>query len=149
MKQFVISPLISVGEVEFGIDRSKAREILGDYSEYRNNPDDINTADCFDVCQVFYNERNGVEFVMFHELDDVELIWEDQILNKMTKMELFSYFMLLDVNLRIEDDMVSFESNELGVACYFVEDICFDEDDNEIEFDKVETISFAVKDFWK
>ncbi|MCL1981958.1 MAG: hypothetical protein FWG53_02540 [Clostridiales bacterium] len=148
MRKFAIKPLISVGEIKFGMDRSSVREILGDYSEYRNRPEDVNTADSFDICQVFYSESDGVEFIMFHELDDIELRWGNQALNNMTKDELVSFFTLLDDNLSIEADMVSFESNKLGVACYFVKDIDFDEDDNEIEFEKVETISFAIKDFW-
>ncbi|MCL1809040.1 MAG: hypothetical protein FWG42_04620 [Clostridiales bacterium] len=152
MRQFVIKPLVSVGDIEFGMDRREAREILGECEEYRNRPEDVNTADSFDICQVFYSESDKVEFIMFHELDGIELRWGDQMLNEMTKDELFSFFTPLDESLSVEDDvegdMVSFESNALGVACYFVKDIDYDEDDNEIEFEKVETISFAVENFW-
>jgi hypothetical protein len=38
---------------------------------------------------------------------------------------------------------------QFGIACYFVRDVQFDEEGNETEFDKVETISIAVKDYWK
>jgi hypothetical protein len=154
MRQFIIKPLISVGEIEFGMDRSKVREILGEYAEYRNREEDVNTADSFDLCHVFYSEINKVEFIMFHSLDDIELLWENQELTKMTKAELVSYFTLLDENLSFEYDyhetnIVSIVSNALGLACYFEKDFDFDEDDNEIETDIVATISFAIKDFWK
>jgi hypothetical protein len=91
---------------------------------------------------------------MFHTFDDIELKWESNVLSKMTKDELISFFTHLDENLSFEYDyyetnIVSIVSNALGVACYFEKDIDFDEDDNEIESDIVATVSFATKDFWK
>ena len=151
-KKFIITPLVSVGEIEFGMDRNKAREVLGSYSEYRNRQEDNNTADCFEICQVFYDECNCVEFVMFHALDQIELIWDKTTLTAMTKPELVSFFSEQDEDLVIEDygyGIISIESNALGIACYFVKDICFDDHGNEKEIDKVETMSFAVKNYWK
>ena len=148
MKQFVVTPCVSVGDIYFGMERSKVREILGSYTEYKNFPTDNNTADCFDLCQAFYNDNNCVEFIMFHSLSDVELKWEETIISNMTKDEIITFFYERDGNLNMETGMVSFESNKLGVACYFVSDIYFDEVGNEIEFDKVETISFAIENFW-
>ena len=152
--QINIKPLISVGEIEFGMDRGKVREVLGEYSEYRNRKEDANTADSFDVCHAFYSEKDKIEFIMFHSFDDIELILENQILNKMTKPELVSFFTLRDENLSFEydyyeTDIVSIASNSLGIACSFAKDINYDENDNEIESDIVEAICFAVKDFWK
>ena len=151
-KQFIIDPLVSVGEIKFGMERGKVRGILGEYSEYRNQQEDINTADCFKICQVFYNENNAVEFIMFHVLDKVELIWDKKFLTKMTKLEIIDFFSELDENLFIENygyGIIGIESNLLGIACYFVKDISSDADGNEIEVDKVETISIAVKNYWK
>ena len=152
-RQFIINPLISVGEIQFGMDRRKVREILGEYSEYRNREEDVNTADSFDICHVFYSESDKVEFIMFHTFDDIELKWDSQELTKMTKPELVSLFSSLDEKLSYEYDyyetnIVSIVSNALGIACYFETDVDFDEDDNEIETDIVATISFAIKDFW-
>ena len=149
MKQFTIKPLYSVGNIKFGMERSKVRELLGGYSEYKNRQDDSNTADCFDICHVFYNESNGVEFVMFHMLDEIEIMWENKTLNHMAKGELIALFQTLDENLVIEADGVSFESNKLGIACYFEMDIRFGEDGNEEEFEKLETISVAVENYWR
>jgi len=148
MQKFIIKPLVAVGNINFGMERSEARKILGDYSEYKNRQTDINTADCFAVCQVFYDDNNCVEFIMFHNLNDIELQWEDRIISDMTKDELISFFSERDDNLDIEIGTVSFESNKLGVACYFVKDVYFDAEENEIEFDKVETISFAGENYW-
>ena len=149
INQYIITPLISVGRIKFGMERNKVREILGEYSEYRNRQEDNNTADCFDTCQVFYNENNGVEFIMFHALDKIELQCRNEILSKMSKDELISFLKGLDENIRFDDDMERFESNSFGIACYVTQDIQFDENGNEIEFDKVETISFAIKNYWK
>jgi hypothetical protein len=148
MKQFIIEPLHSVGDIKFGMERSKVREFLGSYAEYKNNQEDNNTADCFDVCHVFYDESNRVEFVMFHALDNVELKWGNRLLNRMTKDELLEYFSEIDANLTVEPDGESIESNKFGIACYFVTDICFDEEDNEEEFEKLETISVAIENYW-
>ena len=148
-KQFIITPLVSVGEINFGMKRDKVREILGDYSEYKNHQEDSNTADCFDICQVFYDESDGVEFIMFHELDKIELKYENKILTKMSKNELISFLLSLDENVSFDADMERYESNAFGIAYYFVRDIYFDKKGNETEFDRVETISFSIKDYWK
>ena len=148
-KQFVITQNVSVGKIEFGMERTKVREILGECSEYRNRQEDDNTADCFDICQVFYSKNNTVEFIMFHTLDKIDLVWDKKILTSMSKFELISFFLELDKDLFIEDyghGTISIESNTLGVACYFGKNICFHNDGN--EFDKVETISIGIKDYW-
>ena len=149
MEQYIITPLHSVGEIRFGMERADARKILGEFSEYKNHQQDNNTADSFDICQVFYDDDNRVEFIMFHGLDEVELRWGNKTLNNMTKDELFEFFSTLDEDLAIETDEESFESNKLGIACYFVSDIYFDEEGNEKEYDKLETISFAIANYWK
>ena len=151
-KQFLITPTVSVGEIMFGMDRDAVRDILVHHSEYKNHQEDGNTADCFETCQVFYNEENKAEFVMFHALDEVELLWGENSLTDMTKDQLVCFFSALDPDIFIEDygyGIISIESNLLGVACYFVKDIATDESGNEVEIDKVETISVAVKDYWQ
>jgi hypothetical protein len=151
-KSFNIIPLVCAGGIKFGMKRSKVRELLGNYSEYKNHPEDTNTADCFDVCHVFYSEADDAEFIMFHALDKIELLWNGEVLTAKSKNELVSFFAGLDETLSVEDygqGAISIESNELGVACYFSEDIDFDEEGNETAIDKVETISVAVKNYWK
>ena len=151
-KQFLITPTVSVGEIMLGMDRDDVRGILLDYSEYKNQHDDGNTADCFEICQVFYNDENKAEFIMFHALDEVELLWGESLLTDMTKDQLVCFFSALDPDIFVEDygyGIISIESNRLGVACYFVKDIETDESGNDVEVDKVETISVAVKDYWK
>lgn len=148
-KQFIIIPLVSAGEIKFGMEREKVRGILGNYSEYRNRQEDSNTADCFDICQVFYNENDCVEFIMFHALDKIELKYENKILTKMSKDELISFLLSLDENISFDADMERCESNAFGIACYFVRDIYIDEEGNENEFDRVETISVSIEDYWK
>ena len=101
-KQFLIKPLISVGEIKFGMKRNEVRSILGNYSEYKNRQTDTNTADCFDICQVSYNKDNCVEFIMFHELSEVELKCGNKILTKMTKDELILYISEIDKDIDLE-----------------------------------------------
>ena len=149
IRRFEVTPTRSVGDIGFGMKRSEVRSLLGGFSEYRNRPKDKNTADCFDICQAFYSDDDDLEFIMFHELDDIELKCEGKTLNKMTKDELFSLFKKLDPDISIETGNVSFESNKLGVACFFENESVTGPDGKRHDIDKLETISFAIKDFWK
>jgi len=151
MKKFDIIPLISVGEIKFGMERDKVREILGTFKEYKNRKEDNNTADCFELCQVFYDDNNCAEFIMFHNLDNVELVYKNNVLSKMEKSDIILFFSNLDENLLVEDygqGIISIESNVYGIACYFVKDIILENDGTEKEIDKIETISVAVKNYW-
>jgi len=152
MKKISVTPLVSAGEIKFGMERVRAREILGNFSEYKNHPDDTNTADCFELCHLFYGNDDIVEFIMFYRLDKVEISWGEKILTNMSKAELVDFFSKIDMELSVENygyGIVSFASNSLGIACSFMEDLEFDEDGNEAEIEKVETISLAVRDYWK
>jgi len=151
-KVFIITPLVSVGDIKIGMNRVKVRENLGNYSEYRNSKEDSNTADCFDICQVFYDKNDCVECIMFHSLDKIKLFWEDVCLTDMTKPDIILFFTKIDKDLFIEDygySIISIESNALGFACYFQTDVIFNDDGNETVIDKIESISVAVKDYWK
>jgi len=151
-KVFIITPLVSIGDIKFGMSRVNVRETLGTFSEYKNNKKDNNTVDCFDICQAFYDENDCVECTMFHSLDKIKLFWQDVCLTDLTKPSLISFFSKSDENLFIEDygyGVISIESNALGFACYFQPDVIFDDEGNETVVDKIESISVAVKDYWK
>ena len=151
-KTFNITPFVSVGDVIFGMDRDVVRNIFGDFLEYKCFADDLNTADCFDICIAHYDMNNKIDFISFHDLNNVELNFGQTVLTSMNKEEIIKFCAEQDKNLMIEDygyGVVSVESNEIGVACYFETDTATDENGNRIVIDKVATISFAIKDFWK
>ena len=151
-KQFDINPFISVGEIKFGMMCSEVREKLGEYSDYKNRAKGNKTADCFDLCHVFYDEEQCAEFIVFHALDEINLFWEANALSEMTKQKLISFFSERDNNLLVEDyghGIVGIRSNQFGIACYFTKNISTDEAGSEMEIDKVETISIAAKNYWK
>jgi hypothetical protein len=149
MKKFVINSCVSVGEIKLGMERDEARKLLGKFEEDYND-----IADLFDVCKALYNDNDKLEFVEFHisGVDNFEIIFQDKILNKMSQDELISFFESMDQDLFIENygsGIASIISNEFGIACSFKVDIEFDEDGNDTEVILLETISVAIKDYWK
>ena len=147
-----VKPLVFAGEIEFGMKRDLVRKNLGDFSEYKHNKDDLITVDKFKFCKVFYSKDDNAEFIMFHSLPYLSINMDGTILTDMTKEEIISYFKKLDDNLEIENyeqGIISIVSNANGVACYFTNEITIDEQNNEVIKDKVETISFAIKNYWK
>lgn len=65
-----VKPLISVGEVEFGMPREKVRQLFGAYSEFRKTPNSAKTTDAFSFCHVFYDVNDCCEAI---EIFDAEV----------------------------------------------------------------------------
>ena len=153
IKQIEIIPLVSVGDIWLGTERSDVRKILGKHEEYKSFPNDENTMDAFDFCHVAYTADNLVEFVMLHNFDNLQVYFNEQRLDNMSQSELISFFQDLDEDLEIESytegEIVSFESNKLGIAAYWERDVEDLEDGSEIQQDKLASISAAIKDYWK
>lgn len=55
MNEIVVRLLESVGDITFGMERSKVREILGEHKEFKKSKFSKNTTDDFGICHVYYD----------------------------------------------------------------------------------------------
>jgi hypothetical protein len=102
MSEFVIVPLKKVGDIEFGMDRSKVREILGEYKEFRKNKFSRNTTDDFKICHVYYDINNKCEAVEIFE--KVTLKINNTIIYPAAYKEVCNFLKELDEDAELEED---------------------------------------------
>lgn len=140
----------SVGDITLGMTRREARNLLGEYREFRNGTINMNTFDQFSFCHLGYDVNDKVEFICIHSFNEVALSLDNIIISEMSSLELFSFISKLDPNVELEDGGVSFESNALGIAGYFEKTPALVlSTEQEIMFEKLETITVAVIGYWK
>lgn len=73
MNTWVVKPLKSVNDIEFGMKREQVRNIFGDkYREFNKTKFSNNTTDDFYYYHVFYNEKDECEAVEIFE--DISVI---------------------------------------------------------------------------
>jgi hypothetical protein len=150
MRTLEITLCKSVGDIILGMDRSEARQLLGDYREFSNSAVATNTFDQFSFCHLGYDADNKVEFVCIHSLNEVALSLYGNIVSDMASLELFSFVQKLDPEVELEHAGISFESNALGIAAYFEKTpVLVLTTEQEIICEKLETITVAIKGYWK
>lgn len=149
MKTFDITVGKSVGDIFFGMSRDDARQLLGEYREFKNNFVKMNSFDQFAFCNLGYDENNKVEFVSFNDLNVLELKLENKTISSMTALEMFAFINNLDKTVVVETGGVGFESNTLGIAAFFEKTPAIDETiQKEIVYEKLESITIAVPEYW-
>lgn len=102
MNEFIIVPLKKVGEVEFGMARSKVREICGEYKEFKKNKFSKNTTDSFKSFHAYYDANDKCEAIEFFE--KVTLKINDIAIFPATYKEVCGYLKKIDKNIKIEED---------------------------------------------
>lgn len=131
MKEITVVPLKSVGNISFGMERSKVREILGDYKEFKKSKLSINTTDDFNICHVYYDKNNQCEAVEFFQGIAIKI--ENEIVFPARFNEICSKLKTLDCNLEIEKDTCTSIKYSIGVYA---------------STDKVESILFGCKGYY-
>ena len=132
MQNFDIILLQRVGNVFFGMARDNARNLLGEFSEFKRNKYSKNTTDNFGFCQIAYNTQNEVEAIGFFRYNsDVKLFLDNISLFDIEYKELVAYIGELDNELQIDSD--GFSSNK-GIRAYAPEG-------------KTESILLTAKDY--
>ena len=58
-----VIPLVRIGEVDFGTDRSNVRKSFGEYKEFRKSPLSKNTSDDFGFCHVYYDDKDRCQAI--------------------------------------------------------------------------------------
>lgn len=102
MKEIVVIPLKSVGDISFGMSRSKVREVLGEYREFKKSKFSSNTTDDFKSCHVYYNKNNECEAVEFFQ--DVIIKVENEIVFPNEFEKICDILKRLDSDIEIEED---------------------------------------------
>lgn len=71
MNSWNVNPLISVGDIKFGMKRSEVRNVIkGDYKVFKKTKFSKNTSDNFGFCHVFYNGSDECEAIeIFEEIN--------------------------------------------------------------------------------
>lgn len=150
MKMYNIILGKSAGDIVFGMSRSEARKLLGEYREFKNSQVEMNSLDQFTFCILGYDKENKVDFVSFNLFKDIELKLENRVISSMTALELLAYISKLDKAIEIETGGAGFESNTLGIAAFFEKTPANDESNKEeIVYDKLGAITVAVPGYWK
>lgn len=79
MNRWELKPLVSVGQIEFGKEREKVRQLFsGKYREFKKSKFSKNTADDYGNFHVFYTVDNKVEAVEIFE--NIEIILDGEII---------------------------------------------------------------------
>lgn len=86
MREVIVTPLKNVGAISFGMSRSRVREILGEYIEFKKSKFSSNTTDDFNFCHVYYNKDNECEAVEFFENAIIKIENEIVFPNKFDKI---------------------------------------------------------------
>ncbi len=104
-----VKPLISVGEVEFGMPREKVRQLFGAYSEFRKTPNSVKTTDAFSFCHVFYDDNDCCEAI---EIFDAEVYINDRLIFPCSLDEVKVLFP------NAEEEYGSYLEKELSIGLY-------------------------------
>ncbi len=148
MKTLHITLNKSVGEILFHkTTREEVRNLLGTFHPFESGGVSY---DQFDFCHVGYNSEGKADFVCLFDFSNIRLILEGRDLTTFTPLELYLYFQQKDPRLKAEYGPLGFESNSLGVGATFTKEPVISEDsETRMLCDAVDTIAFAVKDYWK
>lgn len=131
MNEFIIVPLKKVGDVEFGMERSKVREIFGEYKEFKKNKFSKNTTDSFKFFHVYYDENDKCEAIEFFE--KVTLKINDITIFPATYKEACDNLKKIDEYIKIEEDCCTSCNESISIYAPAGE---------------IESILFAVKGYF-
>lgn len=68
MDKWIVKPLVSVGDIAFGMERESVRKLFHEkYKEFRKTKLSKNTTDDFGRFHVYYNEQDKVDAVEIFE----------------------------------------------------------------------------------
>jgi|GEM_PF-1190378 len=149
MKTYEIVLGRSAGDIVFGMPRSEARKLLGEYCEYKNTQVEMNSFDQFAFCILGYDKDDRVDFASFNLFENIELKLENKIISNMTALQLLAYISKLDKTVEIEAGGAGFQSNAMGIAAFYEESPATDDSfQKEISYDRMESIAVAVPGYW-
>ena len=109
-----VTPLVSVGRIKFGMNRSDVRQILGgDFVEFRKSKFSKNTSDDFHFLHVYYDVDDKCIAV---ELFDDLVIKENDVIIPMEQKHNQKWLCDLDKNAEItENDAIS-QKLSIGIS---------------------------------
>lgn len=128
MDKWEIKPLVSVGNIRFGMKREEIRNLFGDrYKEFKKNKYSTNTTDDYGNFHVFYTSDNLVDAVEIYESIEVVLegavvfpIRSEDIEKKISGIEREgNSYICIDKSIGIEVDADQAESILIGSAGYY------------------------------
>ncbi len=128
MKQIQVKPLVSVGDIRFGMERAKVRSILGTAEEFKKTSSSKNTTDDFGFCHVYYDEND--KCIAVELFNDVEVFIGSVSLFSSTFNELKT--VLPD----LQETKSQYKSKEFSCGFY-------------VPNGEVETILFGIKNYYK
>ena len=113
MTEIIVKPLKNAGDISFGMSRSKVREVLGEYREFKKSKFSSNTTDDFNICHLYYNQNNECEAIEFFE--NVIIKIENEIVFPNEFDKICDILKRLDRNLEIEEESCTSVKYSIGV----------------------------------
>ena len=122
-----IEPHIRVGPIRFGMTRSEARRLLGEYEEFRKSSDSKATTDAFDEVglHVYYRE-DGID-----EVDAVEIMsranpsFRGELLAERPFVEIVALFRKADPEVEVDSN--GLDAPNLNISIFAPKDCLAEE----------------------
>lgn len=127
--QMIFIPNQSVGQISFGLERNKVKDILpGFKGEFKKNKYSMNTTDDFGYCHVFYDKNDQCIAIEFFE--SIDLLYNNHNLFELNVNEIKRLFN------DVYEEYGSYISVNSSIGFF-------------VEGGKIESILLGCKDYYK